>query len=210
MAVGDPYVTVDEFQASVFYKDLDSFFDDDTQLENFLINISDMVDGYCRRHFWQETKTDEEYLGKDKDVIMLKNYPVLAVSGIVYEELFTDPKVENDLDVTYYEWTRQGVLQHLSYWDKRYRYKVTYVYGYDEVPADIKVAVMKWAKILADSVDTGNLALPDGATLTSFKFGKFMETYATGVTKTGKPEVPADGVPQTIQTILRKYRRGGR
>lgn len=210
MAVGDSYVSVADFQASVFYKDLDSFFDNDTQIENFLYNISEMVNGYCRRHFWQETKTDEEHFGRDKDVIMLRNYPVLAVSGITYEEMFVDPKTTYDLAVEKYEWSREGSIRHATYFSRSYRYKVTYVYGYDEVPEEIKVAVMKWAKILADSIDTGNVALPEGATLTSFKFGKFMETYATGVTKTGKPLYPSDGCPVTIQSMLRKYRRGGR
>lgn len=210
MALGDPYIDVATFKASVYFKDLDAFFDDDTQIHNFLLNITYLIDGYCKTSFWNGTIT-EDFVGNGKTKKMLRNYPILTVNSLTFNTLFggaSSGVISNDN----YAINRSGLLQvgNGYYFDPNYRYFINYGCGYEGVPEDIKIATMMWAKIMADSVDTGNLALPEGATLTSFKYGKFMETYATGVTKTGAPQYKYDNVPQSIQGILRKYRKGGR
>lgn len=134
------YCTQDDIE-----KYLDTTFDSnpDPSVSLIISHVSALIDAYCNRDFTLHENVVEYYDGKGKghNVIMLKNYPVTAVSEVVEDGTTL---TEN----THYVWFRDGRLVKVSngyvdpnkwYWKAKVKaVKVTYSYGYSTVPTEIK------------------------------------------------------------------------
>ena len=116
----------------------------DSEIDFLIPKVSDLVKTYCRRtfiDFYDEAKT--EYFDGGFKKIILKESPVVSVSSVNYSEdfgntytaltKFTDWILRDDYILSL---NPNGFAEVLN------GYSVTYYAGYDEVPGDLKLAVL--------------------------------------------------------------------
>lgn len=138
----------------------------DTSKDNIItrkINqATEMIEGWCGfdrdHHFKQATYTNEEYKGTGSDELVLKAFPVTAVSDFGVRS-----SVENISDwdsisnQDYFTQTNSGVLR-LLFGSTNYsnNYRVTYTAGYSTIPSDLAEACATLAAYLVDNPQSGN------------------------------------------------------
>ncbi len=146
--MGLDLITLAEYKA---YQGISST-NQDTEIKNLIPIVSQMCKTYCRRTFIDyvnDAKT--ETFSQACERIYLTEFPTLAVSsfeisldyGLTYTALteFTDYAVDNG-DGTIIPINSSGYFPD-SYFPKIVNgYRITYTGGYEEVPEDLKVAVM--------------------------------------------------------------------
>ena len=133
------YCTQDDIE-----KYLKTTFDaNDETIAALIDHVTAMIDSYCGRDFLAHTGEVEYHDGKGRghNVIMLKNYPVTAVTEVVEDG--TTLTANED-----YIWYADGrivkcvnglVDPNTTYWKAKLKaIKVTYNYGYSTVPTEIK------------------------------------------------------------------------
>lgn len=119
--------------------------DQDGTIDSLIPKVSQFIKNYCRTSFidnYDDPITEIQKGGRK--VIELRRYPIISASVAVstdYGNSYTD-LVENtdyvlDYDTGTIESTSNlGFIQYLK------GYKITYTYGYETVPADVKLAAM--------------------------------------------------------------------
>ena len=122
----------------------------DTAIKSIIPKASALAKSICRRTFVDyvnDAKTDVFASGADR--VYLKEFPVLAISGVEYSA---------DYGVTYTALTEftdyvvdlENGLVHFPLWESVPQllnaYKITYTAGFEAVPEDLKVAVMDLVK----------------------------------------------------------------
>lgn len=139
-------ITLAEYKA---YKGMAST-GQDSQINALIPKVSDLVKTYCRRTFVDyvdENKVDVFKGGSD--IMHLKETPVISVSSVEYSDdygasytslvEFTDFVSDSDLP--------EQINLINSYYTsaatkKVNAFRVTYTAGYDEIPSDLKLAIM--------------------------------------------------------------------
>lgn len=120
---------------------------DDTVLTNIANAVEKYVENYCGRTFTSTTYTNEEYEGTGTHQLRLKNYPIVSVSKIDYNEDY----LENDSDWEQVDaddyWADgyhadRGIITANFIFDKYpSHYRITYVAGCSTIPEDLKLAI---------------------------------------------------------------------
>ena len=197
------YVSVQDFQNSVYFDGLQDYFTDNTQISGFLDDVVSIIDNYCGRSFVTGNYTDE-FIGGNTGTYFTRNFPLQSLTSIDYVEL-SSPTTTGTLILTNLTFTDKGCVKYISYFSPTKKYTMNYIAGYQtpSIPRPIKTATMMLAKHMADAIDTGNVGSPDGAALAQFKFGKFTETYVAG---NKQPTGEIDNLPPAIAALLKRYR----
>lgn len=195
------YVSAAEFLASPYGKDYqpgESIFDDVWQVDDFLQYVSAVIDTYCGRSFHVDTYIDEFYDASGSS-LFLSVFPVVSIEQIEFYNFGASGVVSESL----YRVLSFGKVQFLSKLDRALVYKVVYKAGYTNIPDEIKQATMMLAHTSLQAIDSGSVGIADGGSLTSFRFGKFSETY----TDPRQRIVSYDqGIPITVEAILRRFK----
>lgn len=147
--MGLPLVTLDEYKA---YAGISST-NQDTIIEALIPSVSELIKSYCRRSFLDYVdEAKVEYFNGGEAYYILKEFPVKAISAVeistdygkTYTELteYSDYVLDLDSDkliaLPYYGGTnKDAVFSKLIM-----GYKVTYYAGYDELPGDLKLAIL--------------------------------------------------------------------
>lgn len=119
----------------------------DTEIDALIPRISEFVKNYCRRTFVDHMDVGSEKVevfSGDVDKFILSETPVVSVASV---EVSIDYGQTYTALVKYTDWINdnQYILPlNLSkvFAKKILGYKVTYLAGYDDVPADVALAVM--------------------------------------------------------------------
>ena len=122
--------------------------DPDPTVSAIITHVSALIDSYCNRDFTSHSNEIEYHDGKGKghNVIILKNYPVLAVNSVVEDGTTLT-------ETTHYIWFEDGRIIKCSegyvdadewYWKAKLKtIKVDYNYGYTTVPQEIKTIAIQ-------------------------------------------------------------------
>lgn len=208
------YCTVDEFKNSIYFIGLEDYFTTSAQISGFLDGVSSIIDNYCGRTFLTGAYQDT-FMGNNSVAWFTNNMPLISIESITWQyvggssSLFfngilgTSPS--GIMDPSSYWFTPQGCTKTRIRFNTNYIWKINYTAGYQvaQLPGAIKEATMMLAKIMADSADAGNLAVPEGSALNRFKFDKFEEEYVAGSTATN---YEPSSLPPTIAGILKKFK----
>ena len=212
------YASVEMFKNSTYFAGLEDVWVDDSQICGFLMDTVSIIDNYCGRTFVTGNYV-EEFLGNNNGGYFTNQMPVNEVQEVSYQLILNPAKTLGSYFVLatstqgssgvlvpeQYYWTREGQIRSNVAFSSRAFWTIKYNAGYqeNEIPREIKVANMMLARIMADSIDVGNLSNPNGAAINSFQFGKYMEKYVAAQVFTGFGQ---DNLPQTVAGILKRFR----
>jgi hypothetical protein len=208
------YVTYSDFINSPYgreYAVTDShdgcLFSASGQVQDFLDQISDLIDLYTGRTFGTGYVTEEFVAVSGKDKIFLKRFPVHSVSGVIYfpptywsSGFNLDTQIMPSSEYRYFTNGRVIFTRDLYYGSV---YQITYLAGYNEIPGPIKQAVMMLANSYAGAIDVGAVGIPEGGNTTRVAFNGFETNY---VDPRQRYDLPNNGIPITIQAILNRYK----
>lgn len=199
------YVSYSEFITSPYGQDYipasGEFFETSGQVEEFLTYISELIDLYCQRSFDLASRT-QVFQGHCDDVLFLDNIPATGITSISYIDMFgTASGVLSSSD--YRLFTTTGKVKFNDALSDSYQYTIDYQAGYSVIPSPIKQAAMMLANTYLQSIDNGAVAFAEGGANVQFRFSKFQEQYADPRHKNPSYN---DGIPVTVQAILRRYR----
>jgi hypothetical protein len=213
------YVTSTEFLASPYGTDFaigNSLFTSSGEIDSFLAAMSDIVDLYCNRTFGVQTYA-EVYDNINDHALFLRNFPVVKINSITWQTVGSASS--GVIDPSLYAVLQTGKIKffqninsifsggynniYSSNYLNNYRiFTINYNAGYAVVPGPIKTATMMLANVYANAIDNNAVAFADGGASTSFKFSKFMESYAD---PKHRDVFYNQGIPVTVQAILRRY-----
>lgn len=107
---------------------------DDQNLEDLINSCSAAIESYCGRKFKVQIITDEEYDGNGRKHILLEQYPVKTIESVKIDDTILDSS-------SYKVKKKNGMLIHHHKWPEGdINIAVTYVAGFDEIPADLELA----------------------------------------------------------------------
>lgn len=119
----------------------------DTAIEAIIPKVSTLVKNYCRTTFVDyvnDAKVDNTNGGTD--VIYLKEYPILSVSGVEYSEdygqTYTDLVEFTDYVFDVENTAIRALPADVEFPSLINGYKITYYAGYETLPDDLKVAIL--------------------------------------------------------------------
>ena len=140
--MGLPLITKKEYKDYVGISSTNS----DTIIDAIIPNVSQFVKSYCRRTFidYVNDSKVETTSGGYGDRIHLQEYPLISVSSVDYSEDY------GQTYTSFVEYTDYAVdvetgeiVSLLGDFTKLINgYQITYTAGYEEVPEDLKLAVM--------------------------------------------------------------------
>ena len=119
----------------------------DTDIDNLIPRVSQLVKTYCRKTFVDHMDVGSEKVdifAGDTDKLILKESPVVNVLSV----LTSDDYGQTYTDLTkYVDWVDEGdyilPLNPQTFFNKKIKgYKVVYQAGYEDVPPDVALAVM--------------------------------------------------------------------
>lgn len=165
--MGLELVSLDEFKA---YKKITKD-EDDPKLSIMIRAASQLAKTYCRRTFVDYVTTDKvEYFNGELDsTVFTDEFPILSVTsvsvasdGVTYTDLTADTDYFVDYDVDAIR-----TVDNLPFTQGAYpafkSVRVTYKAGYDEVPEDMKIAVMDLVEYYRQEEYTPRKAFQDNS-----------------------------------------------
>lgn len=213
------YITVTEFKDSVYFGGLEDFFSNNTMISGFIDDVCSIIDNYIGRNLLSSSYS-ETWVGKNNQTYFVRAIPLSSITsityqtysnpgkpvGVLYSTDSSNPASTGVLSSGQYYSTNTGMIKTNSIFANNCLWTINYTAGYEiaNLPRDVKTATLMLCRIMADSIDIGNLADPNGSTLNEFQFGKFRERYAAG--STGSPNNNGSNLPITITKILDKYK----
>lgn len=165
--MGLELVSLDEFKT---YKGIIKD-EDDSKLVIMLRSASQLAKTYCRRSFIDYVNTDKvEYFDGDAlDTLFLSEFPVISVTevavasdGVTYTALTADEDYYLDVEVDALR-TPTGLSFTTGSYPSFKSVKVTYRAGFDEVPEDLKIAVMDLVEYYRQEEYTPRKAFQDNS-----------------------------------------------
>lgn len=165
--MGLELVSLDEFKA---YKKITKD-DDDPKLSIMIRAASELAKTYCRRTFVDYVTTDkvEYFNGEIDSTVFTDEFPILSVTslsiasdGVTYTDLTIDEDYFVDYDVDAIRTVdnlpfTQGAMPAFK------SVRVTYKAGFDEVPEDLKIAVMDLVEYYRQEEYTPRKAFQDNS-----------------------------------------------
>ena len=140
--MGLPLITRSEYKAYVGITSPNS----DPVIDAIIPKVSEFVKTYCRRTFvdYVNDALTETTHGGYGDKLTLKEYPVLNVSSVAFSEdygqTYTDLVEYTDYVVDFNDATIIAISGDFPKYLNGYQ--VTYTAGYEDIPTDLKLAVM--------------------------------------------------------------------
>lgn len=195
------YITSTEFLNSPYgaeYQPSGSIFATTADVDSFLQYISDLIDLYCGRTFDVKTYTDT-FEGQGSTVHMLRVFPIASLTSVDYDDISSTGTVS----LSNFRAQETGLLKSKVPFLFGRTYTITYDAGYAVTPQPIKQAALMLANTYAQAIDAGAVGQADGGSSTSFKFGKFQETY---IDPRQRNVSYVEGIPPTVEAILRRYK----
>lgn len=195
------YVTYEEFVDGPYGIDFaptGSVFQTSGAVEEFLSFVSSLIDLYCGRKF-DVNRFEEIVEGNDKDVIYLNSIPVTGIVSIEYSSYSGSTGSIEPVRVVLFK--KIGKVKYPSKFSSDKYYTITYDAGYETIPEPIKMATLMWANIIAQGIENGAVATPDGGSMAEFRVGKIWEQYIDPRHRTLQGNVPA-----SVKMILDKYK----
>ncbi len=126
------------------------------------INLAtDVIEAYCTlpygHHFKQATYTNEEYDGTGSDQLILKMRPVVSISSFQTRDSSENTNDWDDNDAErYFLDSAAGVIDLLSSQNLNWnRSRITYIAGYDPIPAALSEAAATLAAFWVDNATSG-------------------------------------------------------
>lgn len=165
---------------------------DDTRIEWLINACSSAIENFCRRSFGLQTYTNEEYDGNNTRYINLLNYPVSSISQVtVNGNIITSDqyKVKSKTGVLARigpypnTFTGLSMSRFQTVWNRGdANILVTYIAGYDVIPADLEQACILYVMAFFKS-DVAN----------------FSTTFTDGFA------FKADAIPVQVKLMLQPY-----
>jgi hypothetical protein len=119
----------------------------DTLLTLFKESVEQSVYNFCETTFDEIEVTKELYDGIDSDIIVPKYFPILSIENIYFG---CDAQGEGGqrLDEEYYSMEETGIVLRWGVYTPNARkiVRLDYTYGFEEVPADVKLCVLQSIK----------------------------------------------------------------
>ena len=135
-------VTLAEYKA---YANITST-NQDAAIKNLIPKVSALAKNYCRRTFNDYVDDAKVELFKGGNYLLLSEYPVLAVSSVEmstdFGKTYTSLAEYTDFVLDVEEATIKPLNTLSTFTPHINGYKVTYTAGYEELPEDLKVAVL--------------------------------------------------------------------
>lgn len=165
--MGLELVSLDEFKA---YKKITKD-DDDPKLSIMIRAASQLAKTYCRRTFVDYVATDKvEYFNGNNDAaLFVDEFPIISVTsveiandGVTYTALTEDEDYFVDYDVDTLR-TVNNLSFTVGAQPAFKSVKVTYKAGYDELPEDLKIAVMDLVEYYRQEEYTPRKAFQDSS-----------------------------------------------
>lgn len=114
-------------------------------MDQFIESASEQVEAWCERKFELQTHT-EQYYGNGGQRLILNQYPAHSVVSVTYEGDFGGPFTVDSAGLRLHS---SGILE-FKYpltqgpWRKNNLYTISYIAGFDPIPAPIKHATALW------------------------------------------------------------------
>jgi uncharacterized phiE125 gp8 family phage protein len=159
---------------------------DDAMLNGMINRATDMIETYCKRRFISTTYTDEVYSGDGSNSLLLRNYPITALTSLQSRGgLFDSPawdSVETDLfSLNQAGGLDKGVIYMAApFVQGDLNFRVTYTAGYANqaaIPHDLREACIEIASFLYGR----RKATPGMKSETLGRYGYTMETVTPGM-----------------------------
>lgn len=135
-------VTLAEYKA---YANISST-NQDTAIKNIIPKASALAKNYCRRTFNDYVDDAKIEVFKGGNFLLLSEYPVLSISSVEqstdFGKTYTTLTEYTDFVLDMEEAVLKPLNTALEFTPYINGYKVTYTAGYEELPEDLKVAVM--------------------------------------------------------------------
>ncbi|MGU3387270.1 hypothetical protein ACLBYG_22360 [Methylobacterium sp. D53M] len=170
---------------------------DDTGLQRAITAVSQRIATWCSRTF-QATDFVERYNGMGTPDIVLRNYPVIAISALAVFGSQIHESV-NALGAGYVHDGRRTVsLVGDRFPRAAQAVTISYRAGYETPPADLELACLEWMK-------AGYLSQSRPSDLVSQRAGDHEERYSSAgaVTQLGTHTVP---MPASVYAVLSQYK----
>lgn len=195
------YIDYLEWTTSPYGQDYlpgDSIFASSGEINEFLQDISSLVDTFCGRSF-DVARYTQQYDSRRGDSLFVDIIPVTGIIQVKYEYIGGSSGLITPSN--YFLFPGVGRVKFNTKLDQDVIYTVTYDAGYSVVPDQIKLATKMWANIVAQSIDNNAVAVPDGGAVTQFRFNKFWEAYVDP-----RQRQTQDNIPPTVYAILSRFR----
>lgn len=114
-----------------------------TAIETVLADVDALIDKYTHRQFFKKTTQTEMFDGKEQQYIFPMQTPIIALSKVEYRSNQTGSWAEQTL-TEFYAYDEYVYYESRFVWGHK-NYRITYDYGYDTVPEDIKRAAIQIA-----------------------------------------------------------------
>jgi hypothetical protein len=180
------YASSDELVA---YLRIPAGVEDSTLLQVALEGADEAINGYIDQELLSGTATNEEHNGDGSDVLQLRHFPAIAIASITEWNPGFESGTSATLDSTdYYAELHTGIVYRIgSKWPEgRGTVKVTYTYGVEETPADVRIVALQVAARIYDVGMVENESV-----------GGVSATYVKG----------AGSLTEDERRLLRRYRR---
>lgn len=133
----------------------------DNLIRRKINQATDLIESYCNlsygHHFAQTTYTNEEYDGTGSDQLILKMRPVTSLTSFQTRDSSENTNDWDDDDTErYFLDEGAGVIDLLSNQNLNWnRYRVSYVAGYNPIPAALSEACVTLAAFWVDNATSG-------------------------------------------------------
>lgn len=166
---------------------------------------TEIIEGYCQRRFAQTTYTNEIYDGSHELDLVLRQRPVISFTSLSARSTSLN---DDDWDAIpadqYFVDNGAGVIRAISTFYGGYsRWKVTYVAGYETIPADLREACAALAAFYCSTTQ--------GQTVKRMKEGAREVEYATPFNPKGSASIINDlGLDEVLARYADTVVAGGR
>lgn len=133
----------------------------DNLIKRKINQATEMIEGYCLlpadHHFKETTYTNEEYDASNSQQLLLRMRPVSLVTSVQYRNTSLNEDSWTTEETTdYFLDGAAGVLEGNLFYGSYNRWRVSYVAGYETIPADLAEACVILASYLVENAATGS------------------------------------------------------
>lgn len=118
----------------------------DEELTSLIESVDALVKTYCGHSFidyYSTPKVETFNIKESQHAILLNEWPVKEVESVEYRTAYDQDYITMDPSQYYVDPSIDTIFIHSGYWQPGFgSVKVTYTAGYEETPADIRVAAL--------------------------------------------------------------------
>ena len=128
-------------------------------ITNLINRATDLIESYCDRRFISTAYTNEVYDGMGAHTIVLKQFPVTAISSLQYRNAYFPEFTSNwtTIDSSYYDYKSSGIVYYtMKFSNSVLHYRISYTAGYTTIPNDLAQACIELVSyFMAQTKDKG-------------------------------------------------------